>query len=1487
MRYIVPLLLFAAVSAVGGEEAARRAAHRPNLDVYLYRRCYTPDETIPIRLSAYNLTQAGFAVHRIDLDSLAHTSRDLDDLAKRIQALDAGRLKQVKTWSHKVGKIYPDSWEEREVKVAGLPAGVYLLRARAGGVEKRTWFAVTNVALLAKQSRQETLFFATRADSGEPVPAISLKAVDADGTPILGRTDASGVWRVPTAQVKGNLWAYGYAGSHPVFLLSGSPPAPEPFAVYTTTDRPIYRPGHKVLYKATVRERLESADPGGFTYRPYAGKKVLVEVRDPTDALITRHEATTNANGSLDGQLQLAAEPALGRWQVVLRIGDFRSYAGFEVAAYRKPEYSVSVSFPLRHYLGGSTIPVTIEARYYFGQPVADAAVEYQVSFTGDEDGRPEPGFQGNGVTDGRGQLKLDIKTKRLPFDRTLSITATVTDLSRRRQQASGSTLVTGGLFVLSLETDRALYRPGDRVTVTAITEDHDQKPVSTPVQVRLIETKYDRNHRPYHETTTRRVTTNASGEGKVVFTPPRPGYLCLEAEAFDSEENKISGEEYVWVAGDEFAGYDYPTLELVTDRRSYRPGEVATVLVNTSLVAAKGAPARPAGGKPSGGKEEKPRPVYQRAWALVTLEGERLYRHQVVPLEGPSTVLRVPLEAIHFPSVQLNVAIVQGRHVYEQERRLDVPLENHKLQVSVSPDKERYSPGEKATYTVTARDPGGRPVAAEVGIAVVDESIYAIREDETPEIFGHFYGGQQVRVRSDFSFAARYSGGAFQAMTPPPPGASPATDGIRVRRLFADTAYWNPFVVTDATGSARVTFTMPDNLTTWRATARGITAQTSVGSGTAKSLTTMPLLVRLELPRFFVRGDQAWISAVVHNYTPETRAVKARLEAAGVQIQGEAARTLQLPAGGQQRLAWQATITDAARARFLVVADGGQGAQDATELTLPVHLDGLKRVEATADTLSDGHARLERDLAGLPAGATVTLTLSPSIGAALFEATDYLTNYPYGCAEQTMSAFLPDVAVAQALRRLGVQRKVHPNLDQWVNLGLQKLYRYQHDDGGWNWWEFDETDGDMTAYVLWGLAKARDAGYLVDAPRIQRGAQTLLRLLAGERDLSRRADWLYALAHVQPQTIAAQVADLFAKRDKLDTHGQASLLVAAARIGVLPAGTKVAGPDRKEETLDQASFRRRTRTLAGELEAKAEVRGRTAHWPAEEGGYSWRDDDVEVTARVLSALLQGAPGSGRVAPAVRWLMGNRSGNAWSSTKSSAEAVFALSHYLMQTKELQPEFRARVLLDGEVVKEMAANPQSVFDAPAVVELTPDRLQGKKTLVVDKDGAGILYVSATTAYTTTAAEARPGGSGIAVRRTFQVSAEDPTKADTVASGAEMEVTVEVTADAEYRYAILEDPIPAGCEVAPVADLSGRYGFRDAGGGGFYGRQEVRDNRVVFYFNRLRKGKTFVTYRLHAETPGAYGILPSLAWLMYFPEVRGNSGLVHARIRDREP
>jgi len=1186
-----------------------------------------------------------------------------------------------------------------------------------------------------------------------------------------------------------------------------------------------------------------------------------VEIRDGSDTLIAQQTLTTNRFGSYNSEFQLAPEPSLGNWQIVTIIDKERYYSSFEVQAYRKPEFTVTSDFEKTHSVAGSTVALTLEAKYFFGQPVAGAKAQYSV--TGAET------FNATGVTDAKGKLRIEIPTHRSSRgDQDLSVSATVTDLSRRAIQASATTTITQGMYKIFIWADKGQYLPDQTAIVNATATDYDDKPVSANIRITMSEQLEDSKHRSYVQKTSRDIVTDKKGLGHTSFKLTRPGGYSLDAESYDSDNNKIVSSSGINVVKKiDQPESAWPTLEIQDSRdsNSYRPGETASLRIVNDLVATSS--------DKTDSKSKATR--YGTVWALVTVEGEHLYNEQVVPLKSHVTPLRIPLTDREFPSVSVNVAVIQERRIYEQNIRLKVLKGNQKLNIDVTSDKEKYLPGETATYTISTRDYKGRPAPAEVSLGVVDESIYEIAPDSTPDPFSFFYGDQDIAVTSDFSFAAQYSGGAFQTMAvydtvSGDGGLFHHTPAIRVRRQFADTAYWNPSVVTGSDGIGTLTFTLPDNLTTWRATARAISANTDAGQTTQKVLVSMPLQVRLELPRFYVQGDEAVVSAIVRNDSGAERSVKTHIETQGMTLDGNADGSVDLASGDQKRIDWRAKIVSDKTVLAHITADGGEGAQDAVELTLPSQQDGMKMVDVRTETLSES-SRYEQNLDNLTPNSNLTLTLSPSVGVSVFDAIDYLTSYPYGCAEQTMSSFLPDVFVERALSKLNVPHKVNPKLNQWVSIGLQKLYRYQHTDGGWQWWEFDQTDGDMTAYVLWGLIQAKDAGYLVDQRRIDRGAEALLRLLKQEQDLSRRADWLLPLAYARPNDVASDLSALYEKRDKLDTYGKASLALALAQ-----AGGKLA-------PLAQ--------TAASEIDNSATIQGRLAHWSSSENEYLWRDEDVTVTAHALLAIEKIRPTSANITPAVRWLLQRRCGQAWSSTRASAEVVYALSDYMGTTGELNPSFTETVRLDGDIIKKQDITPSDVFNTPLNITLTPDQLKGKHMLTIDREGSGALYVTQTNNYIVPAAQATPVSKGLTVKKRFTVTAADPFHADTQVVGDFIDVTLRIDADANYQYVMVEDPIPAGCEVMDEDDDNQSYRLS----GDWYGgdspyrsfvRREVRDNRVVFFVSYMQKGPVYINYRLYAQTPGIYRILPTQAYLTYFPEISGTSGFARSKIVDEE-
>ena len=140
----------------------------------------------------------------------------------------------------------------------------------------------------------------------------------------------------------------------------------------------------------------------------------------------------------------------------------------------------------------------------------------------------------------------------------------------------------------------------------------------------------------------------------------------------------------------------------------------------------------------------------------------------------------------------------------------------------------------------------------------------------------------------------------------------------------------------------------------------------------------------------------------------------------------------------------------------------------------------------------------------------------------------------------------------------------------------------------------------------------------------------------------------------------------------------------------------------------------------------------------------------------------------------MRWLLANRQGDAWGTTRTTAEVVLALAKYLETTGELSPDFTAHVALDGTPVKDVSATAANVYGDPTTLTLTPAQLAGHGVLTVDKSGAGTLYLSRVVSSILPPDQATPQSHGLSVRRVYRVSAEDPSLADTQPSGSEMDV-----------------------------------------------------------------------------------------------------------------
>ncbi|MHB8994814.1 MAG: alpha-2-macroglobulin family protein [Armatimonadota bacterium] len=1461
--------------------AALADAKAPNMQLSVSQRSFFSGKPATLSLSLYNLKSAQLRVYAVPLHTLAPdaaaASSD-DPKTKGSLPYRLGHLKftapPVKLWTAAVAKPTPDSWEEVEVKAPLLPPGIYVVSATGGGVQKRAWFAVSSRALLLKRSPQEVLAWVVNSATGQPVAGLPVAMFDEKGKAATTATTGEGLVKFPAPPIGTACWVATQKGD-PAFALAGSPDYEQPYKAYLYTDRPVYRPGQTVRFRGSVRAVADRQ----YSLPNSQIETVRAQIKTSGGSTVYDERLPLNEYGSFNGDFALAPEPPLGGYELVVTAGkgalETMFYANFNIEAYRKPEFTVEAKADKPQHLGGEDVEFTISATYFFGSPVSGGKVSYSVEFNSAGSEVPaevltaaglgtaataqiENSFRGDGRLDKNGQLRLRLKTKSVPFDRYVSVTAEVSETALRPRSASANAYIYSSAYDLNISLDKDTFLPGETANVSVRTTDREGKPVSAAVTLTLIENLVDRESRSYEEKTKKVIETNSEGRAVVPFVVKRLGYHQFTAWAKDPGGNSSYASAHLEVVK-KLAPPRWPSLSLRADQDSYAPGGTAVVDVATDQIG---------------------------AWMLVTVEGSKLFSSKVYRVQAHDFKLSFPIPAEWQPNVEVRAAIVSKGELTTSNTDLRIPIEDKRLTVIVTPNKDKYQPTDTASYVVTTRDSKGAAVAAEVGLGVVDASVYEISPDSTQSAFSAWWGERANRVQTNFSWVNAYPRSEYFMMPVPSPvmaemgkggagGGADREEEPRVRQFFTDTAYWGPSVVTGPDGSAEVKFTIPDNLTTWRATARGMTKVTQAGEARKDVVVTMPLLVRLTLPRFYVQGDEATAAATVHNYTGTERTVKVSLTCEGVELLEPAEKTIKLANDGLQRLTWKIKVTGDKSARFLVSADGGPGGKDAMESTLPVQPDGVKDVVAAAGMIATQETTtLNLPASAVPGSANVEVSLSPSLAGPIFDALEYLTTYPYGCAEQTMDGFLPDLIVVNTLQKLGAQRPRPKMLDRYVSFGLQKLLRFQHEDGGWHWWEFDESDPFITAYVVYGLKMASDAGYVAAHDAMVKGTVYLREALQEEqfRDAQAYLLWAAAYAGVWDEESLTQAQsigrDLYEQREKLDYFSRASLSLALTALS------------NSVKAEDAAGLRAQAKTLAAELDKEAKPQGVGAYWAADgRYKYSWLDNNVEVTSQVLSALLTLKPDSKNIVPAVRWLMAARNGKQWSSTKDTAAAVLVLTKYLEQSKELTPSYTARVFSGDKLIKEIKFEAKDAFaDAVKVNVPALDLKAGDNAIRIEKTGAGNVYWAAWLSYLQPSARVVPVAKGIEVERKYRVPAVDPSAAGTLETGSVVYVDVTIRNAENLRYALLQEPIPAGCEVIEGE----RTYLREIG----LDRREVWDNKLVLYFDYLPRGERTFTYVLRTEAPGNYRILPTSAELMYFPEVRGNGKPVRVKVAEAE-
>ncbi len=648
--------------------------------------------------------------------------------------------------------------------------------------------------------------------------------------------------------------------------------------------------------------------------------------------------------------------------------------------------------------------------------------------------------------------------------------------------------------------------------------------------------------------------------------------------------------------------------------------------------------------------------------------------------------------------------------------------------------------------------------------------------------------------------------------------------------------------------------------------------------------------------------------------------------------------RQVTIPAGGEQRVDWRVNVINEGEAivRMKAVCDEDS---DAMEMRFPCYIHGMLKMESFTGVIRPEKQESKTTFV-VPAERRVEqsrleVRYSPTLAGAMVDALPYMVDYPYGCTEQTLNRFLPTVITQRILQKMNIDlkevEKHQTNLNsqeigddkerqkQWkrfkrnpvfseeevkemVNAGINALASMQLSDGGWGWFSgFGEHSfPHTTATVVHGLQIAQQNDVGVPAQMLVRGLdwlknyqddQTLRLRNFPTRTIpyKEHADNMDALVYM---VLADGKIDNQEMRGYLYRDRNFLSVYAKAQFGLA-----------LHKLQDQDKLAMIMKNIEQYVVQDAENQTAYLRLPPDTPWWVWWGSEIESDAYYLKLLSLTNARDEKAAGLVKYLLNNRKHSTyWESTRDTAICIEAMADYWKNSGEDRPDMNVEVWLDGKKYKDVYVDHKNLFTFDNKLILEGDKISaGKHTLEIKRRGSGPVYWNAYQTNFTLEDFITKAGLEVRVNRKYyrldridekiKVSGSKGQALDqkiekykrtelenlaTLKSGDLVEIELEIDSKNDYEYVIIEDPKAAGFEPLAI-----RSGYTYTGLGAY---MEVRDEKIAFFARVLPRGKHSITYRMRAEIPGQFSALPTRAYAMYAPELKGNSDEIKIRVRD---
>lgn len=1417
------------------------------------------------------------------------------------------------------------------------------------------WVQVTDIGLDAFVDNTELVAWTTALKDGSPLGNMQL-TIQPSG--VMGTSGADGVARLELKPktTKGINILVARRGSDLAILpehtywwnqeggWQRTVPA-NSLRWYVFDDRKMYRPGEEVHVKGWIRKIGESED-GDVMPLGDAATSVNYVLRDARGNELKKGMLGINAFGGFDTAFKLPDAMNLGYAQLELEAhGGSESTTNrkfvhnFQVQEFRRPEFEVTTQVSEGPHFVRGHADAAVTASYFAGGGLQNAEVRWQVTSLPGHYTPPNRGdfifgkwipwwrpagsdseintetFTGQTDAMGRHRLRIDFDSVDPPRPSNVTAEASVTDVNRQTWTSRANILVHPADLYVGMRSPRTFVQKGEPLIIESIVTDLDGKAMTgREIRMRavMLDWVFEKGEWKQKEINPQECTVaSANDPVKCVFQSKEGGTYRVTATIRDNRERLNESELTLWVAGGKLPprrNVEQEDAELIPDKKEYKPGETAEILVQAPFYPAEG---------------------------LMTLRRSGIVRTERFKMDSPSYTLKVPIAESYIPNIHVQVDLVGAATRTDQEGNpleklpkrpafakgnlnLSIPPLSRELSVTATPRDTALEPGAETDVSVAVKDAQGNPVkGAEVALVVVDESVlsltnykladpievfYAQRgegasnyysrarvmlsDSEQLEALGRIAEGAKVNGSDTVSFAMmRADAAARMGVVSETVSVTAAEEPpIDLRKDFDALAIFAPSLPTDANGQAHVKVKMPDNLTRYRVMAVSVSGGKFFGLGESSITARLPLMVRPSAPRFLNFGDRFELPVVVQNQTNTPMRVDVAVRASNAELTEGQGRSVTVPANDRVEIRFPAAAAKPGTARFQIAAASGKWS-DAAEIELPVWTPATTEAFATYGEIDQGAivqpVKAPSDAIRQFGGLEVT-TSSTQLQA-LTDAVIYLVSYPFECSEQLASRILGIAALKDVLSAFDAKGLPPPDeMKAAVARDIKRLQNMRNDDGSFPLWRRgDKSWPYVSIHAAHALQRAKEKDFEVPKEMLDKSRQYLRNIEAripSDYPIDcRRALIAYAL-YVRNRMGDRDVARA---RKLIQEAGLDKLSLEA--VGWLL--TVLSGdPNSKSEVAA-------IRTL---LNNRATESAGTAHFVTSytDGEYLMLHSDHRADGIILEALIGDQPNSDLIPKIVRGLLAHRKAGRWLNTQENVFILLALDRYFATYERQTPNFVARMWLGDRYAGEQQFKGRTTDSYNLNIPMRyVAETEKPQNLSLSKEGTGRLYYRIGMQYAPTSLKLNPADYGFTVQRVYE-PVDDPNdvRRDSdgtwrLKAGARVRVKLTMVATSRRYHVALVDPLPAGLEALNPAlavtetiprdrsneDRSGYWWWWRQ----WYEHQNLRDERVEAFTSLLWEGVYTYSYVARATTPGAFVVPPAKAEEMYHPENFGRS------------